>query len=192
MYKYCRKVLLSVFFLMAMCVILGMGSKTAKADVINNKVKSKIMLSTTLNTEKVLTVPESLVERTMMSRGKTLGASIIEYSYNFLGRPYVWGASGPSSFDCSGFTSYVYKKFGYNLGHYTGYQWQMGTSVSRKNLQMGDLVFFNTTGSYSHVGIYIGNGKFIHASSGGDVVKISSLSESYYNSRFCGGRRIIS
>lgn len=192
MNKYSRKLLLSVFFLLAMSVVFGIGSNTAKADVLNNKPKSKIMLSTTLNTEKVLTVPESLVERTMMARGKTLGASIIEYAYNFLGRPYVWGATGPSSFDCSGFTRYVFNKFGYNLQHYTGYQWQTGVSVTRSNLQMGDLVFFNTTGAHSHVGIYIGNGKFVHASSGGDGVKISSLSESYYNSRFCGGRRIIS
>ncbi|SHH94264.1 C40 family peptidase [Clostridium grantii] len=191
MNKYFSKMFISSIFIMAVTIFLGLGSDTAKADMLMNKSKSMSMLSTTLNSERVLIVPESLVERTMMSRGKTLGASIVEYAYNFLGRPYVWGASGPNSFDCSGLTAYVYGKFGYNLGHYTGYQYEMGTSVSKDNLQMGDLVFFNTSGPHSHVGIYIGNGSFIHAPSTGDVVKISSLNDSYYGAKFCGGRRII-
>ncbi|WP_461207231.1 C40 family peptidase [Clostridium sp. DL1XJH146] len=185
----------SVFFTFIFIGFLGLficfGSETAKADVVKKSSFNTTQLSSTLSSGRVITVPESQAEKLKMSRGKTVGLSIVEYAYQFLGRPYVWGAEGPSSFDCSGFTMYVYRQFGYYLPHYTGYQWQKGTAVSRSELQIGDLVFFNTTGSYSHVGIYIGNSNFIHASSGSYQVKISSLNESYYNSRFCGGRRII-
>jgi hypothetical protein len=191
MNKYFNKVFIFSIFLMAVITFLGSGGDIARADMLTSTPKNTTVLSIPLDSERVLIVPESLVERTMMSRGKTLGASIVEYAYNFLGRPYVWGASGPNSFDCSGLTAYVFGKFGYSLGHYTGEQYRMGTSVSRADLQMGDLVFFNTTGAHSHVGIYIGNGSFIHAPSTGDVVKISSLNDSYYGAKFCGGRRII-
>ncbi|MBV1817213.1 C40 family peptidase [Bacteroidales bacterium MSK.15.36] len=107
-----------------------------------------------------------------------------------MGKPYVWGASGPSSFDCSGFTSYVYKNFGIYLDHYTGSQYSVGKPVNKSELVPGDLVFFNTTGNISHVGIYTGGGQFIHASSGSGKVTVSNLSGSYYVSRYAGARRM--
>ncbi|SHI49545.1 Cell wall-associated hydrolase, NlpC family [Clostridium cavendishii DSM 21758] len=122
--------------------------------------------------------------------GSSSGSAVVQYAYNFIGRPYVFGAAGPKVFDCSGLTQYVYARFGVSLGHYTGSQWGAGSSVSRGNLQPGDLVFFNTYGPISHVGIYVGGGDFIHAPSSGKTVTVSSLGESYYASRYAGARRV--
>jgi cell wall-associated NlpC family hydrolase len=101
-----------------------------------------------------------------------------------LGKPYVWGAGGPSSFDCSGLVSYVYAQVGVSLPHNAAAQYGYGTPVSYGDLQAGDLVFFSGLG---HVGIYIGGGQFIHAPHTGDVVKISSLSS---HGGYVGARRL--
>lgn len=121
------------------------------------------------------------------------GEEIVSYAKKFLGRKYVYGGSGPNTFDCSGFTMYVYKHFGYSMGHSAVTQAGLGKYVSKSNLQPGDLVIFNDSANRSigHVGIYIGGGNFIHASSGGGRIMISSLSGSYYNTRYVTGRRII-
>jgi cell wall-associated NlpC family hydrolase len=105
----------------------------------------------------------------------------------YLGTPYVWGGMSPSGFDCSGFTSYVYAQAGVSLPHHAASQFSYGTPVSQDELAPGDLVFFDGLG---HVGIYIGAGQFIHSPHTGDVVKISSLYDSWYASTWVGGRRI--
>jgi cell wall-associated NlpC family hydrolase len=105
----------------------------------------------------------------------------------YLGTPYVWGASGPGAFDCSGFTSYVYGQLGVSLPHNAAAQYSYGAPVSRDQLQPGDLVFFDGLG---HVGLYIGGGQFVHAPHTGDVVKISSMSDSWYAATFVGARRL--
>lgn len=123
------------------------------------------------------------------SRGASSVASsneIVLYSYQFLGIPYVWGGENPSGFDCSGFVSYVYAHFGYNIGRTTYNQIKVGVSVSISNLQPGDLVFFGKATAPHHVGMYIGEGKYIHSPHTGDVVKISSNIGS-----ICAARRII-
>ena len=102
----------------------------------------------------------------------------------------------PSGFDCSGFTSYVYKQFGYSISRTASSQLDCGVSVERDALQMGDLVFFRDTSitskAASHVGIYIGGGQFVHASSSSTgYVIVSSLSESYFDSYYVGARRLI-
>jgi cell wall-associated NlpC family hydrolase len=105
----------------------------------------------------------------------------------YLGVPYKWGGASPSGgFDCSGFTMFVYAQLGVSLPHYTGDQWQMGTAVSRSELQPGDLVFFDGLG---HEGMYIGNNQMIHAPHTGDVVKISSIS-GWYAQTYMGARRL--
>ncbi len=121
------------------------------------------------------------------------GEEIVSYAKKFLGCKYVYGGSGPNTFDCSGFTMYVYKHFGYSMGHSAVTQAGLGKYVSKSNLQPGDLVIFNDSANKSigHVGIYVGGGNFIHASSGGGRIMISSLSGSYYNTRYVTGRRII-
>ena len=125
------------------------------------------------------------------------GEDIVAKAKEYLGCPYVYGKAGPNSFDCSGFTSYIYNLFGYTINRTASTQLNSnGTSVARENLQPGDLVFFrdySCTKSASHVGIYIGGGQFIHASSSssGSGVKISSLSESWYANRYVGAKRIL-
>jgi len=111
-----------------------------------------------------------------------------------LGRRYVWGATGQkNTFDCSGFTTYVYKKNGISLPRRAIAQSKYGKYVSRKNLKKGDLIFFDTSkhrrGYVNHVGIYLGNGKFIHASSAKKKVVITSLNKPFYSSRFKVARR---
>ncbi|HVS84997.1 MAG TPA: NlpC/P60 family protein [Gaiellaceae bacterium] len=112
---------------------------------------------------------------------------VVAIAMRYLGVPYKWGGSTPAGFDCSGFVMYVYAQVGVSLPHYTGAQWQLGVPVSRDQLEPGDLVFFDGIG---HVGLYIGNGLFIHAPQTGDVVKVSSLSDGWYASTYDGARRI--
>mgnify|MGYP000431029294 CR=1 FL=1 len=129
----------------------------------------------------------------VVSGGSTLRSAIVDYAYSFLGTPYVYGGASPSGFDCSGFTMYVYNQLGISLPHGATPQLKYGTYVSRSELQPGDLVFFSD-GSYpaSHVGIYVGDDQFIHASSSyynGHCVVITSLSETYYNNHYLTARR---
>lgn len=114
---------------------------------------------------------------------------------SFLGTPYVWGATGPRTFDCSGFTQWVYRDSGINIPRVSREQAKVGEFVRYKNLQRGDMVFFDTkkrrTGIVSHVGIYLGAGNFIHASSSGKKVVIYNFNEkSFYKKRFLWGRRV--
>lgn len=106
-----------------------------------------------------------------------VGEQIVAIAKQYLGVPYVYGGSSPSGFDCSGFTSYVYRQAGLSLNRTATAQLQNGTSVTQSQLQPGDLVFFrrNTSKPVSHVGIYIGDGNFIHASTNDYVVRIDSL-----------------
>jgi cell wall-associated NlpC family hydrolase len=116
----------------------------------------------------------------------TLGGQAAAIAMQYLGTPYVWGGASPAGFDCSGFTMYVWGQLGVGLPHNAAAQFSMGTAVPMSDLQPGDLVFFYGLG---HVGIYVGNGAFIHAPHTGDVVKISALSGSYASS-FVGARRV--
>lgn len=121
----------------------------------------------------------------------SLGQQAVEYAMQYLGVPYVWGGNGPKCFDCSGLTKYVYGHFGYTLNRTASAQLSNGVSVSRSELQPGDLVFFDNgrvSTPVSHVGIYIGNGQFIHASTNSYCVEISSLSGHYLNTYECARR----
>jgi peptidoglycan DL-endopeptidase CwlO len=113
-------------------------------------------------------------------------SSVVSIALQYLGVPYVWGGASPSGFDCSGLTMYAYAKVGVYLPHNAAMQYGMGSPVSRSQLAPGDLVFFN---GLSHVGMYIGGGRFVHAPHTGDVVKISSLSEYWYSATYVGARR---
>jgi len=141
--------------------------------------------------------------RGLLSRYKQRGGSynsrgsrnVVAYAKRFLGTRYVWGASRPGAFDCSGFTQYVMRHAkGKNIPRVSRRQAYYGRYVSRRNLRPGDLIFFDTSkrrrGYVNHVGIYIGNGKFIHASSGKHRVVITSLNRPFYRSRFMWGRRV--
>jgi len=121
---------------------------------------------------------------------------LLETAKEYLGVPYIWAANGPSAFDCSGYTKYVFKKNGITLPRYSGHQANVGIKVAYNELQKGDLVFFDTAKGFhkkvNHVGIYIGENKFIHASSARKQVMITSFSQKkFYKNRFLHGRRII-
>ena len=125
----------------------------------------------------------------------TVGQKIASYAQDFIGVPYVWGGSSPSGFDCSGFVQYVMRSCGYTVGRGTDAQYFNGdgTYVSKDALVPGDMIFFfgtyDTTGT-SHVGIYIGDGQYIHASSAGGCVKISDLYTNYTIEHYYGAKRV--
>ncbi len=134
----------------------------------------------------------SLSKVTGTSGGSGLGRSIVQTARQYLGRPYVRGAEGPSTFDCSGFVQYVLGRHGLRVGRTCPSQFRQGRPVSRSHLQPGDVVFFKNTyrRGISHVGIYMNGDQFIHASHSGSTVKISSLNSSYYAPRYVGARRM--
>ena len=119
-------------------------------------------------------------------------STVSDFAKLFLGVPYVYGGMSPSGFDCSGFVSYVYSKFGYSLPRRSFDMAGVGIPVSKDNLVPGDILLFTTySAGVSHVGIYVGDGKLIHAPKPGDVVRYDDLDSSYYASRYLGARRII-
>lgn len=128
------------------------------------------------------------------SNNNSKKSELVAYAKQFLGSRYVHGGTSPKGFDCSGFTQYVYKHFGYNISRSSSAQSKNGTYVEKSNLQVGDLVFFSnykTNKGIGHVGIYIGNNQFIHASTEKTGVIISSLSSSTYQKRYITARRIL-
>ena len=114
------------------------------------------------------------------------GRRVVGYAKRFIGVPYVYGGSSPHGFDCSGFVRYVYEHFGVALPHSSYAQFNDGKRVARRGLRPGDLVFFDGLG---HVGLYIGNGRFIHAPHTGTRVRVETLA-GWYSSRFVGARRL--
>ena len=124
----------------------------------------------------------------------TTGNAVVEYAKQYLGYKYVSGGASPSTgFDCSGFTTYVFKHFGVSLNRSSKDQIKNGVAVEKSNLQPGDLLIFKNEANTAigHVGIYIGGGSFIHASNPKGGVKIDSISSSYYSVRYVGARRVI-
>ncbi|CEH35068.1 C40 family peptidase [Romboutsia lituseburensis] len=119
--------------------------------------------------------------------------AIIDIAKAQIGKPYVWGAEGPDTFDCSGLTYYVYGKVGIKLPRVSRDQYSVGTYVNRSNLQPGDLLFSSTDGSgnITHVGIYIGNGEMIHSPKPGSNVQITNINSSYWQNAHVGAKRVI-
>ena len=147
-----------------------------------NNISTLDTLQGTLNSHRIIN----------NSSNSTNTTAALDLAYKQLGKPYVWGATGPNSFDCSGFTSYIYKNaFNKSIPRTSIQQSTYGLSVEKQNLQRGDLVFFDTDkdGDVNHVGIYIGNNEFIHASSGKKKVVVSSLDNSFYSKVYKGARR---
>ncbi len=118
------------------------------------------------------------VERNFPPPARAARSEVVNIARRYLGAPYRWAASGPNAFDCSGFTSFVYRQVGVSLPHSSRAQIGVGQRVSRGDLQPGDLVFFGSP--IHHVGIYVGGGSYIHAPRTGDVVKVSSMSRRDY------------
>ena len=159
------------------------------------KITTSGGLSGYVSSDYMVTCKDSAGSRgdgTAVAASSGLGQQVADYGLQFLGTPYVYGGNGPSCFDCSGFTSYVYRHFGYTLNRTASTQLSNGVSVSKSELQPGDLVFFkyNTSKAASHVGIYIGNGQFVHASTNTYTVKTDTLTSGHYANVYVGARRI--
>ena len=175
-------------------------SKDTKVEVIstsNGWSKIKVGTTTGYVSSKYLseTKDSSNSSSDNTSNSTTSASKVVSYAKSFLGKPYVWGAQGPSSFDCSGFTYYVFKNSAnITLPRTSKDQSTYGTTISKKNLKVGDLVFFDTSGSnsgnVSHVGIYIGSNQFIHASSSKGKVVISDFNN-YYTNAFVKAKRVL-
>ena len=139
-------------------------------------------------------VSAEYVKEIDLSSQASKGQEIANYALQFVGYPYVYGGSSPKGFDCSGLTSYVYAQYGYSINRTASNQLSNGVSVEKSQLQPGDLVFFRQNGSTkaaSHVGIYIGNNQYVHASTPGVGVIISDLNDPYISSGYVGARRIV-
>lgn len=167
--------------------------------VTEKRSRSGSTLKETASEEKVTTEqeneePEENEEEANESTTGISGAEVVEYAKQYLGYKYVAGGSSPSiGFDCSGFTTYVYKHFGISLNRSSRDQIKNGVAVSKNNLQPGDILIFNGSSNTSigHVGIYVGGNDFIHAANSREGVIITSLSSSYYQKRYVGARRVI-
>ena len=146
--------------------------------------------NTTKNNNRNIDKPVLLSSRQTMKKNNdfsNIREQIISFAQTKLGSPYVWGATGPNTFDCSGFVGYVFQKAAnVNLPRVSSSQATFKPKIASMDMEKGDLVFFETTGKgrISHVGIYMGNRQFIHASSGRKRVTISSLDSTFYNKTF--------
>jgi cell wall-associated NlpC family hydrolase len=125
----------------------------------------------------------------ILARTTRIAAQLTTSAMRFLGVPYVYGGTSTSGFDCSGFVQHVFGMLGMSLPRTADAQFYAGRPTVG-GPRAGDLVFFDTYGSYSHVGIYLGHGKFVHASSSHGVM-VSKLSDSYWASRYVGAKRLI-
>ena len=165
----------------------------AKATPI--KIEKKIKIA---KVKKVVKKPKPMVKvYKKVNKKIRLSTQIEKYAKKMLGKKYVWGATGPKCYDCSGFTQKVYRKIaGVKLPRVSYLQAKVGKRISFKKLKQGDMVFFDTekkrTGKVNHVGIYLRNGNFIHASSGGKKVMITNFNKKrFYKNRFLWGRRVL-
>lgn len=159
-------------------------SSTAKNTTTKKSTSTTKKNTASTATKKTNTQTTTITESTATSAS---GSAVVAYAKQYLGCRYVSGGTSPSGFDCSGFTTYVYKHFGVTLNRTAAGQYSNGTAVT--SLQAGDLVMFSYGKGISHVGIYIGGNQFIHSANSRSGVRIDSLSGSY-KSRFVGARRI--
>ncbi|WP_235838672.1 C40 family peptidase [Desulfosporosinus metallidurans] len=166
-------------------VILPMGTNTLSKQSVPSQSNPTVVVASTKSTSKPVQVAAA-ASKQQVSRSNS--SDLADHALSLVGVPYVFGGASRSGFDCSGYTQYVFKGSGTYLPRTASEQFNVGSSVKRDQLQSGDLVFFTTYApGASHVGIYIGGGRFVHASNSG--VQVTSLSESYYASRYIGARR---
>ena len=165
------------------------GSSTSRAEAnLSNSQSGQSSQSNTESNSSTQNDSTSSSAGSSTSTSSSRGSEVLAYAMKFLGYPYVYGGSSPSGFDCSGFTSYVYKHFGVSLSRTAAGQYSNGTAVSRANLQVGDLVMFGSP--INHVGIYAGGGRIVHAANPSRGVTTDTINSGYYNTHYVGARRI--
>lgn len=169
-----------------------MGKKITIPGQKTNKTVNLTSKQTKPTTQSIKTNKTAAVAKT--TNAKSIADSkkgAIKIAMSLQGIRYRTAGTSRSGFDCSGFTRYVYAKIGVKLPHSSASQAALGRSVSKSQLQQGDLVFFNTNRrGISHVGIYIGNNKFVHSANHGSGVRTDSLGSAYYSSRYVCARRV--
>ncbi|MBR6033715.1 MAG: SH3 domain-containing protein [Clostridia bacterium] len=169
--------------------------ETPVESVTENKVEESKKIEEKKEETKVEAVPptETKQEESAPAVATSKGEEVVALAKKYLGYSYVYGGSGPNSFDCSGFTQYIYKQFGISLAHSAVTQANNGTYVSKDNLMPGDLVIFRDWDNVSigHCGIYIGGGQFIHAANSKRGVVTDTLNSGYYYERYVTGRRLL-
>ncbi len=134
---------------------------------------------------------ENLFETAAVQRKGSVYERMLRTAHTQIGTRYRSGGCDPNSgFDCSGFTTWVFNRYGIHLPRSSREQYQVGKEVAKNNLRKGDLVFFRSKRGVNHVGIYLENGKFIHSASNGKTVTISHLDEDYWRTHYAGGRRV--
>ncbi len=148
------------------------------------KTESTTKATTTSST------PAQTTQTTKAPATSGKGSSIVAEASKYIGCKYRYGGTTPSGFDCSGFTQYVYRKFGVNLNRTAAGQYSNGVSVTKSQLQPGDLVMFGKSG-ISHVAIYAGGGRIVHAATSKTGVRTDSLNSGYYSKNYVGARRIL-
>ncbi len=171
----------------------GLEGYIAKQYLSDKPVEVTNRSSNTDRTSVLNETTEKISTETVTNTSSSKANDIVEYAKTFLGSKYVAGGSTPKTgFDCSGFTYYVYKHFGYTLNRASSAQAKNGIEVNKSDLQLGDLVLFSQgSNKIGHVGIYIGGNNFIHAANATKGVVITSLSNSYYKENYVTARRII-
>lgn len=175
----------------------GYFGSITKAAVINFQKKQGLATDGIAGTQTLGKMDKLMGKKTTVSRGTTsrgLSQTITDYAKKLLGVRYVWGGTTSKGFDCSGFVRYVYKKLGITLNRTSSSQTGNGTYIKKVNLSAGDIVFFDTNGGnnrINHVGIYIGSGKFIHASSSHHKVVISNINTGFYSRAYMTARRVL-
>jgi cell wall-associated hydrolase len=208
-----KKTLLAAIFTLGFAGLSMNFSYADEAEIFNNEVETKTTVAKEVaepvnievsELEKLLALNEEQTkieekvekERQAEKVEEEISVSadadkLIVIAKSKLGSPYSFGSLGPSAFDCSGYTSYVFRQMGISLPRTASSQAYGGVKVAKANLKKGDLVFFNTYGGISHVGIYIENGNFIHASSYGSGVVVSNINDSYYAPRYVTAARYL-
>ena len=168
-------------------IIAQISQNTAVANLLSDK-KTEVTTSSRGSNE--TRKPNTENKTTTSTPGK--GATVVETAKKYIGYSYKYGAAGPTSFDCSGFTSYIFKLHGVSLSRTAKQQYGNGTAVSRSDLQPGDLIMFGPSASgINHVGIYIGGGQIVHAANPSRGVTIDTINSGYYNNNYVGARRVI-
>lgn len=169
----------------------GEGTAYIYANLVSDE-KTQITSRSSSNRKSTPSTPVSS-EKSAELIASASGNSVAEYAKQYIGHSYAYGGSGPTSFDCSGFTMYVFKQFGINLPHNAVTQSNYGSYVSKDNLVPGDLVIFNdySNTSIGHSAIYIGNGRIVHAANSSRGVTTDTILSGYYDLRFVEGRRIL-